>query len=332
MPILRLLACALLLVSGLGSAATAQPVNDGALRIGWEVKNRFRLFRQEADFQRHVAAAREGSVLAAEQRLARDTDGRGWAAGMLERLCLDASGKLLDTCERDGEKENYLAPQEHRVVATLSGAPANATCAWTFDDGDSVPRQATLGCAEEAQLRVVYGRPTIATVEVTLADGGTQRATTEILVRDMLIAGLGDSIAAGEGNPDRPVALDDGGFCFRRFLGGGASEYFRPGRAGFRGDKSCNVAGAGAAASAGGGDWAKHAARWLSAACHRSLYGYQLRTALALAIENPHAAVTFLPLACSGARIEQGLFAAQRARECGTAGRCASSARAAPSI
>ena len=50
-------------------------------------------------------------------------------------------------------------------------------------------------------------------------------------------------------------------------------------------------------------------------ACHRSLYGYQIRTALALAIENPHVAVTFLPLACTGATIEAGVLGSQRARE-----------------
>ena len=58
----------------------------------------------------------------------------------------------------------------------------------------------------------------------------------------------------------------------------------------------------------GSTEWAKLGARWLSQACHRSLYGYQLRTAFALAVENPHAAVTFLPLACTGATIETGLL------------------------
>ena len=53
----------------------------------------------------------------------------------------------------------------------------------------------------------------------------------------------------------------------------------------------------------------------MSQACHRSLYSYQLRTALALAIENPHVAVTFLPLACTGATIENGVLDSQRARE-----------------
>jgi hypothetical protein len=63
----------------------------------------------------------------------------------------------------------------------------------------------------------------------------------------------------------------------------------------------------------------------MSAACHRSLYGYQLRTALALAVENAHAAVTFIPLACTGATIAAGLFDAQKTRECDpTRGSCAS--------
>ena len=64
----------------------------------------------------------------------------------------------------------------------------------------------------------------------------------DIRVEDYLIAGLGDSVAAGEGNPDRPVALADEGFCFRRFLGSGLNEYFRPSRAGYKGNKACDDA------------------------------------------------------------------------------------------
>ena len=135
--------------------------------------------------------------------------------------------------------------------------------------------------------------------------------TSEIVVRDLLIAGLGNSVAAGEGNPDRPVALSDEGFCFRRFITGAHSEYYRPGRAGFKGDRTCESA-RGASDLA---EWSALGARWLGQACHRSLYGYQLRTALALAVENPHVAVTFLPLACTGASIDNGVLSSQRARE-----------------
>jgi len=100
----------------------------GGLTIAWEVKSRFRLFRYERDYRRHVAADRGDGILAAEQRLAAETDGRGWARTMVTSLCVDASGKLLDTCERDGEKESYLAPVDHRVGAMVQNAPAGATC------------------------------------------------------------------------------------------------------------------------------------------------------------------------------------------------------------
>src|SRR5262249_11801135 len=140
----------------------------------------------------------------------------------------------------------------------------------------------------------------------------TRRATADIAVRDLLIAGLGDSIASGDGNPDRPVVLSDEGFCFRRFASASSAEYFRPGRDRFSGDRACDADHVG---DSGRFEWARLSARWMNAACHRSLYGYQLRAALALAIENPHLAVTFLPLACTGATINDGLFNGQRSRE-----------------
>ena len=110
--------------------------------------------------------------------------------------------------------------------------PQDATCVWNFDDGDGPVRQITAPCDQEVRLRVRSGRTTVATVDIPLGDGTAQRVATEIAVRDVLIAGLGDSIAAGEGNPDRAVELE-GGFCFRRFLRGGGSQYFRPSRAGY---------------------------------------------------------------------------------------------------
>jgi hypothetical protein len=287
--------------------------------VSWEVKNRFRLFRDEKDFNRHLAAESGRSILEAEQTFAQETDGRGWARDMVTRLCVDGAGRVLDTCMRDGVRESYLTPTEHRVAARLTGAvPADASCAWSFDDGEGPARTVTAGCGEDVNLRARYGKRTVVTVDITPPGGTARRATGEIMVRDLLIAGLGDSIAAGEGDPDRPVALADDGFCFRNFASTGRSEYFRPGRVGFKGDKACDMA---RDANSNMTEWSKLSARWLSAACHRSLYGYQLRAALGLAIENPHVAVTFLPLACTGATIDVGLFGSQRARElnCGSA-------------
>jgi hypothetical protein len=316
----------LLLWTWCGQPAHAEIRSGAALHIEWEVKNRFRLFRREADFQRHVAAARGEGVLAAERRLARETDGRGWARDIVERLCVDRAGRLLEFCERDGEREVYLAPREHRVGVTLAGTlPANEGCVWSFDDGDGPARQVSSTCTEEVKALLSYGRATIASVDIILRDGTAMRLVSEIRVRDVLIAGMGDSIASGEGNPDRAVRLSDEGFCFKRFDGG---EYYRPGRAGFSGNKSCNTT---VGDDAGSNDWARQSARWMGGPCHRSLYGYQLRTALALAIENPRLAVTFVPLGCTGATINAGFLGNQRASECpspGTGAACSGTSRA----
>jgi len=326
-----LLCLTALLAPILGSVpahAQGAATTDAKPRIEWEVKNRFRLFRSEADFQRHVAAWRNDGVLGAERRLAFDSDGRGWARDMVERLCADRAGHLTEYCDRDGTREVYLAPADHRVGVILAGTlPANVNCVWTFEDGASEPRHASGACDEEMRLRVVYGKPTTASVDIVLPDGTAQRVVTEILVRDVLIAGLGDSVAAGEGNPDRPVRLSDEGFCFRRFLGVQTSEYYRPGRAGYTGNRSCVGEGSDPHADA----WARQSARWHSGPCHRSLYSYQMRAALALAIENPRIAVTFIPLACSGATIARGFLGSQVITECpnpGTNTACATTSPA----
>jgi hypothetical protein len=291
----------------------AQLAGTGDFHINWEVKNRFRLFRHEADFLRQAAENRGDGVLAEERRLENDTDGEGWAKDVVANLCVDNSGDLLETCERDGERENYLAPRDHPIGVRVSGpVPQDATCVWNFDDGDGPVKQSTAACDQEVKLRVRSGRTTVATVDVPLGDGTAQRIATEIAVRDVLIVGLGDSIAAGEGNPDKAVELD-GGFCFKRFLRGGGSQYFRPSRAGYTDDRSCE---SGPSSSAAGRDWARHGARWMNPACHRSLYSYQVRTALALAVEQSHLAVTLVPLACTGATIGAGMFDGQRADDC----------------
>ena len=204
------------------------------------MRNRFRLFREERDFLLHAETGRGRSVLAAEQALAMQSDGRGWARNIVNRLCIDLAGRVSEPCTRDNVKESYLTPIDHPVVVRLTGPiPVGATCAWSFDDGDG-PQASTFDCAEPVNLRVRYGRTTVATADISSAEGN-QRATTEISVRDIFIAGLGDSVASGEGNPDRPIALSDEGFCFRSYLGTAAAQYYRPSRAGYKGGRACEA-------------------------------------------------------------------------------------------
>ncbi|HET7156448.1 MAG TPA: hypothetical protein VFI87_13875, partial [Hyphomicrobiaceae bacterium] len=56
-------------------------------------------------------------------------------------------------------------------------------------------------------------------------------------------------------------------------------------------------------------------ARWLDQACHRSLYSHQLRAALQLSVEDPHRAVTFVGVACSGAETVFGVFLRYKGHE-----------------
>ena len=289
--------------------ATTQIEPDGAMQIAWEVRNRFRLFREERDFLLHTENARGRSILASEQALELQSDGRGWARNTVNRLCIDLFGRISEPCIRGTVKENYLTPSDHPITVRLTGPiPVGATCAWSFDDGDG-PQISTFDCAEPVNLRVRYGRTTVATVDVSSGPEAPQRISTEIAVRDIFIAGLGDSVASGEGNPDRAIALADDGFCFRNYLSAATTQYYRPSRAGYKGGRACE-------APDTLQNWQHQSAQWFNSACHRSLYSYQTRTALALAVRYQHIAVTYLPLACTGATIPDGLFGPQRAREC----------------
>ena len=290
--------------------AAAQSASDGSVQISWEVRNRFRLFREERDFLLHTDSARAGSILASEQTLELQSDGRGWARNTVSRLCIDFAGHVSEPCIRDNVPESYLTPTDHHVTVRLTGqVPVGATCSWSIDGGDGPPRQSTVDCAEPLDFRAIYGRATAVAVDISSGNEEPQHLATEIKVRDFFIAGLGDSIASGEGNPDKSIALADEGFCFRSYLGTASGQYYRPSRAGYKGGRACEAPEALQV-------WQRQSALWLNSPCHRSLYSYQTRTALALAVQYPHIAVTYLPLACTGATIADGILGPQRAREC----------------
>ena len=91
-------------------------------------------------------------MLASEQALELQSDGRGWARNTVNRLCIDLTGRVSEPCTRDNVKESYLTPIDHPVTVRLTGqVPVGATCAWSFDDGDG-PRQSTFDCAEPINL------------------------------------------------------------------------------------------------------------------------------------------------------------------------------------
>ncbi len=198
----------------------------------------------------------------------------GWAARQVDDTCWDSKKRMHTAC---GSADDYVTPKSHDVelwLKPLDGSKliSEYNCNWQVDAGPAV----TAPCDEPITLALPY--PNGASVSVGI-DGETP-ISTDIQVKDLLIVGLGDSFASGEGNPDVPVKFD----AARR------ARNVYPKR---------------------GGTDARSNAQWIDELCHRSLYSHQLRTALQIAIENPKASVTFMGYACSGAAVDEGILGPQ---------------------
>ncbi len=167
-----------------------------------------------------------------------------------------------------------------------------------------------------------------------MPDGRSQTLPPQtIVVKDVVIVGFGDSFASGEGNPDRPIPLRNSEFCYFRTpigkRGGLISQifpspedrYWLPSR-NFK-DEDNVVLDCGQYNSDNGFSTETNSALfklgsradWLFPACHRTLYGYQMRTAMAYALQNKQTFVSYVPFGCTGATIQNGLLRSQPSRE-----------------
>ena len=146
--------------------ARAQAAPDGAYRVVWEVKNRFRLFREEKDFVLHAEALRGQSILEAEYDLAMQSEGRGWARNMVRRLCIDAAGEIVNPAIATACAKTISA-RPNTASACGSKAPGTSICTWHFARGDGSVRDIRANCNAETQVEIPYGRPTDVTVEIT---------------------------------------------------------------------------------------------------------------------------------------------------------------------
>lgn len=274
------------------------------VEIAWRVENPFRFFTDPADTEVHRATwlalspeERETPVLSAERALSQRHT-YGWAETMVDKTCWETRRNRF-VCPG---KQAYINPKSHKIKAELKGVGDKAvTCIWrAAPKGERRSRVLPVraSCGTPATLEIPY--PGGATVSVEV--GGREVARTEVKVRDILVAAMGDSFGSGEGNPDVPV----------RFSRERAVDYAKS-------EKRSALFGYPARA----GDWKQigdkgfvaENARWLDQACHRSLYSQQLRAALQLAVEDPHRAVTFAGVACSGAELTFGLFLRYKGNE-----------------
>jgi hypothetical protein len=294
----RLLALgALCCVSSSSAVSEVQPLP--VPRIVWHVENSFRFFTDAADTEVHRATylalppedRLQRPALAAEQALSQRHE-EGWAATMFRNTCWDRRTNRFSCPEVD----DYINPKTHRVVANIVDVDeaTRLDCTWlSAPHGGESPRgkAVTQPCSDAVRFDIPY--PDGATVKVEI--GGREVASENVRVRDLLVVGMGDSLASGEGNPDVPV----------RFSRERVASY---GEGSEKNDLTGYPARGGPWKQIGDKAFIEENPRWGDQACHRSLYSHQLRAALQLGIEDPHRAVTYVGVACSGAEVTYGLF------------------------
>jgi hypothetical protein len=272
----------------------------------------------------------------------------GWAARTLKDVCYDRGKREYPvTCEREHgavtKQEDYILPQSHAIEIGLSASvPAgekNGDCEWQWSergDPSKKTKKQVAACKEKITIgEVPFAQDQTASgiaITVKLASGRVI-PEQEIVVHDRLVVSLGDSFSSGEGNPDVPVKFSrtasmeynpqrpSGGVGAGLSLGSlpstvagrTGSSYLLPRRQiesdTWQGNKP----------DQGSDEFVKEfwekSAKWLSADCHRSQYGYPVRVALQLALEDRHRAITFAHLGCSGAEVTDGLLDQMNARE-----------------
>jgi hypothetical protein len=288
------LACASIFAPGHANAAAA---------IAWQVENPFRFFTDPSDTEVHRATYRalgpeeRATPVLSQERALQSRQEYGWAATMYRKTCWSDNRFKCDAYD------DYINPTSHAVFAEITGVDdaAALTCTWLTAPRNSEPPRGdavTQPCSERARFVVPY--PTGMTISVEI--GGLEVAKADVKVRDILIAGMGDSFASGEGNPDVAV----------KFSRERSSDYSTTG---IYSDLDGYPARIGPWRNIGDKQFIKENARWLDQACHRSLYSEQMRTALQLAIEDPHRAVTFVGVSCAGAEVTDGLFLRYKGNE-----------------
>jgi hypothetical protein len=182
---------------------------------------------------------------------------------------------------------NYLYPASY-VVTAFAPIGKTGTCIWSVDGTKRAEQPCDRGF--ELSLPADPSRPSeygsIAANLSVSAIGSTEiAAQSTVRVRDYLIVSMGDSYASGEGNPDRASFIPTAAFAGQERNPNWFSSAHRV--AGFK------------------------PAEWLDTPCHRSLLSSHAIASLAFSAENPRVAVTYVPLACSGAHIFNGILRPQ---------------------
>lgn len=272
----------------------------------------------------------------------------GWASQTLPSVCYESNGtprRYPQQCERryswGGAKEDYVLPEAHTVnIGLAPGQPTDGECVWSWQPRKPGGKAETrkLACKNKLTIsRVPFSLDrTSSGVAVSVKLPSGTELTDVVVVEDVLVVALGDSFASGESNPDRPVTFSGSREMLydpalqreqdvaslkpnklqQTYSVASAADGFDPKVLPRRRledeEKSLMYRGSSKEFQQA---FEKTNAKWFSADCHRSQYGYPFRVGIQLALENRHRSVTFISLACSGAEVGEGLFLEMSSRE-----------------
>jgi hypothetical protein len=223
----------------------------------------------------------------------------GWFAHLARN---NHSGTCWDSRNQrfrdEGICKDYIHPKSHKVRVWISDSQllGGRVPQWFIDNQ---PLTKSGSCSDTHQNSVCVefdveydnGERKSKEISARFSDGSFTLAPLAVLVKDKLIVGLGDSYAAGEGNPDIPAQFTQGRAEKDLVLDFGIRDAPRK-------DKDTEVG-------------------WLDRRCHRSMYSYQFKTALHLALANPREAITYVSYSCSGATTGEIFESKQKAIEGG---------------
>lgn len=217
----------------------------------------------------------------------------GWFARLAvnnySATCWDADKQQF---RKIGVCRGYVSPASHRVRVWITNQHAAGQVAEWRRDGalftpESCPPKFQRDNCREFDVPYDPEKKTTVALSAGFSDGTV--LTVPIEVEDRLVVGLGDSFASGEGNPDIPARFTRGETDKDKFLK--EESVLVPQK-----DKGSD-------------------AEWLDRRCHRSMYSYQFKTALQMALADPKKAVTYVSFSCSGASIDNVIGTSKLAME-----------------
>ena len=192
-------------------------------------------------------------------------------------------------------RRSYVYPSSYTLELNACASDGGASAdgrktpitryTWFIESLDGVEldrsRSVSIGCRELVEVPQL-GRYRVAlTVENIAGERARASATAEI--RDLLIVSIGDSFAAGEGNPDQPAVWRD-----KTLVPIPDDIEVWPPDVDF--------------------DLVDEMPVWMDERCHRSAKSGHFRAARQIEDRDPHTSITFLSFACSGSEIVEGLI------------------------